>query len=82
MPAPTVVEVKQADLTGSKLREDQLQTTGIAFGPSYQVRVCSLHLKGSLGGRFSERTYQCMIFIQERHSGIFVMAIPLEVSWV
>ena len=51
MPAPTVVEVKQADLTGSKLREDQLRTTGIAFGPSYQVRVCSLHLKGSAWGK-------------------------------
>lgn len=37
MPAPNVIEVKQADLTGGrKLREDQIRTTGIAFGPAYQ----------------------------------------------
>lgn len=36
--APNVIEVKQADLTGGpKLREDQIRTTGIAFGPAYQV---------------------------------------------
>jgi len=38
MAAPNVIEVKQADLTGgAKLREDQIRTTGIAFGPAYQV---------------------------------------------
>lgn len=37
MPPPTVVEVKQADLTGGRMREDQLRPTGIAFGPSYAV---------------------------------------------
>jgi hypothetical protein len=42
MAAPTVIEVKQADLTGGKLREDQLRTTGIAFGPSYQVKLNAL----------------------------------------
>lgn len=37
MAAPNVIEVNQADLTGgAKLREDQIRTTGIAFGPSYQ----------------------------------------------
>ncbi|KAG0604027.1 hypothetical protein M758_10G138400 [Ceratodon purpureus] len=36
MAAPTIIEVKQADLTGGKVREDQLRSTGIAFGPSYQ----------------------------------------------
>lgn len=37
MVAPNVIEVKQADLTGgAKLREDQIRTTGIAFGPAYQ----------------------------------------------
>lgn len=35
--ASNVIEVKQADLTGGKIREDQLRVTGIAFGPSYQV---------------------------------------------
>lgn len=40
MPAPNVIEVKQADLTGGrKLREDQIRTTGIAFGPAYQVKL-------------------------------------------
>ncbi|KAL3701832.1 hypothetical protein R1sor_019854 [Riccia sorocarpa] len=35
-PPPQMIEVKQADLTGGKVREDQLRTTGIAFGPTYQ----------------------------------------------
>ncbi|KAG6554517.1 hypothetical protein Mapa_003896 [Marchantia paleacea] len=35
-PPPQVIEVKQADLTAGRLREDQLRTTGIAFGPNYQ----------------------------------------------
>ena len=39
MAAPTVIEVNQADLTGGKVREDQLRATGIAFGPSYQVKL-------------------------------------------
>lgn len=39
-PPPSVIEVRQADLTGGpKLREDRLRTTGIAFGPSYQVFI-------------------------------------------
>lgn len=42
MAAPTVTEVKQADLTGGKLREDQLRTTGIAFRASYQVKLNAL----------------------------------------
>lgn len=84
MSAPTVVEVKQADLTGSKLREDQLRTTGIAFGPSYQVRICSPHLKGSAleVGFQKKHTDEHMIFIQEWHSGIYNVAIPTEESWV
>ncbi|KAL2650084.1 hypothetical protein R1flu_018212 [Riccia fluitans] len=36
VPPPQMIEVKQADLTGGKVREDQLRTTGIAFGPTYQ----------------------------------------------
>lgn len=35
-PPPQVIEVKQADLTAGRHREDQLRTTGIAFGPNYQ----------------------------------------------
>ncbi|CAM6104938.1 unnamed protein product [Calypogeia fissa] len=36
-PPPQMIEVKQADLTGgSKVREDQMHTTGIAFGPNYK----------------------------------------------
>ncbi|MCO5606916.1 hypothetical protein L7F22_061107, partial [Adiantum nelumboides] len=31
-----IVEVKQADLTSTKVQEDQLRTTGIAFGPAYK----------------------------------------------
>jgi proline-rich protein PRCC len=36
-PPPQMIEVKQADLTGgSKVREDQMRSTGIAFGPTYK----------------------------------------------
>ena len=40
-----VVEVKMADFTKGRVREDQLRETGIAFGPAYRV---SNHV---LGGR-------------------------------
>jgi proline-rich protein PRCC len=43
---PTVIEVKQSELTINKVREDQVRATGIAFGPSYQVRffLSNIHL--------------------------------------
>ena len=43
-----VVEVKMADFTKGRVREDQLRVTGIAFGPAYRVSNHS-----SLGGACS-----------------------------
>ncbi|KAI5068347.1 hypothetical protein GOP47_0016692 [Adiantum capillus-veneris] len=46
-----VIEVKQADLTATKVREDQLRTTGIAFGPAYKPMATSKNKPSKLHRR-------------------------------
>jgi hypothetical protein len=76
-PPPSVIEVRQADLTGGpKLREDQLRTTGIAFGPSYQPAATNkdkpskLHRrKHQIGSLFYEMKQKEMELVDRRAKG-------------
>ncbi|CAM6018612.1 unnamed protein product [Sphagnum balticum] len=76
-PPPSVIEVRQADLTGGpKLCEDRLRTTGIAFGPSYQPAATNkdkpskLHRrKHQIGSLFYEMKQKEMELVDRRAKG-------------
>lgn len=73
---PNLIEVKQADLTATKVREDQLRTTGIAFGPAYQPvssnkdKPSKLHRrKHQIGSLYFDMKQKEMELLERRAKG-------------
>lgn len=70
MATPTVIEIKQAELTGGKVREDQLRSTGIAFGPSYQVKsIAFLQVSGL--GHYNVLLYRLVTYFLSNYLDTF-----------
>lgn len=74
--APNFIEVKQSDLTATKLREDQLRTTGIAFGPAYKPissnkdKPSKLHRrKHQIGSLYYDMKQKEMELLERRSRG-------------